>query len=100
MTKSFYTTKPYREARQRAERDLANWPDSGIGQMKIKHNWPDSIEKQEAYYLLAKKRERHGVLGILCAGLSLAIIIIYFGVYHYARTYTPSPTIVHQSSGL
>lgn len=85
MTDPFYTTEPYREARNRAERDLANWP--------------DSIEKQEAYYLL--KRERHGVLGILCAGLSLAIMILYFGVYHYARsTYTPSPAIVHQSSGL
>jgi hypothetical protein len=77
MTEKFYTTEPYREANQKAQYDIENWPD---------------VEQ-------LRKSERHSATLILCAGLTFAIVLIWGVVYH-ARTNTPSQTVVHQSSGL
>lgn len=56
--KSFYRTEPYKEARAKAEKDLDNWP------------------KNDEF----RKRNRD-VLGILCAGLSIAIVILWFLIF-------------------
>jgi hypothetical protein len=85
MSDNFYTTEPYRKARERAQQDIDDWA---------------LAEQQEHYYRQRVKKENHGVLAIICAGLTVAIMIIYFGVYRYARTNTPSSFVVHQSSGL
>lgn len=71
--KSFYRTEPYREARAKAEKDLDNWPDN-------------------------RKRNRD-VLGILCAGLSIAIVILWVGIWYGSiskSTDTPqAQTVIH-----
>ncbi len=77
MNDQFYTTEPYKEARRRAETDLDNWPKG------VNHH-----------------QRNRAVLGILCLGLSAAIILIWIGAYYHVRSHTQAPTITHKSSGL
>ncbi len=89
---NFYTTEPYKEARQKAEIDIDNWPTS-----------PDTLaELQERYYRNRVKKENRAVLGLLCLGLTLAIFIIWLGTYAYVSNvaHTQAPSIAHKSSGL
>lgn len=60
--------RAYEEARQKAEIDLDNWPDNDLDRTL---RWPPDLKH--------RKRNRD-VVAILCAGLSIAIVLLWLGI--------------------
>lgn len=73
----FYLTEPYKEAREKAEKDLDSWPNWRTDRFDQSLNWPNKA---------ATRSRNRAVIGILCLGLSIAIIIIWIGTYYAVRT--------------
>lgn len=85
----FYLTEPYKEAREKAEKDLDSWPNWRTD--RFDQNWNKFAELSNGLgfsnaHKSATRKRNHAVIGILCLGLSIAIIIIWIGTYYAVRT--------------
>lgn len=73
-------SRAYIEAQRKARLDLDNWPEPASKPVS--------------------NREKRDVLGILCAGLSVAIVLIWWATYIHVRNNPPSPTITIDCKGV